>query len=148
MRVTRDEPLAPIRLVRPAHDARVGVDTLRRNIKVVRAMKMTEAHVEAALDYLQDNADAAAQARADRVYCTEYRKSLKALLMQNYDTGKNSSAQQERDAYADDKYVAHLEALKEGVVRHAKLQFLREANLAKIDAWQTKSANERNRVPY
>jgi hypothetical protein len=111
-------------------------------------MKLTEQVIDKALDYLQDNAEAAAKARAERIYCTEYRKSLKALLMKEHDTGKRSAAIQEREAYADDKYVAHLEALKEAVFQDTKMHFLMEANRAKIDAWQTKSANERNRVPF
>lgn len=111
-------------------------------------MKITEAHVEQALDYLTDNADAAAKARAEQVYCTEYRKSLKALLMRDHDNGKRLGQMQERDAYADPKYLAHLEALKAAVFQDTKLYFLMEANRAKIDAWQTKSANERNRVPF
>jgi len=55
---------------------------------------------------------------------------------------------QEREAYADDKYIAHLEALKQAVFLDTKMQFLMDAARAKIDAWQTKSANERNRVPF
>jgi hypothetical protein len=112
-------------------------------------MILTEAHVEKALDYLQDNADAAAKARAERIYCQEFRKSLKALLMKEHDTGTRSGTMQEREAYADDRYIAHLDALKEAVFQDTKMQFLMEAARAKIDAWQTKSANERNaRVPY
>ena len=111
-------------------------------------MRLTEQVIDKALDYLQDNADAAAKARAERIYCQEYRKSLKALLMKEHDTGKRSGAMQEREAYADPKYIAHLEALKEAVFQDTKMYFLMEANRAKIDAWQTKSANERNRVPF
>jgi hypothetical protein len=111
-------------------------------------MRLTEDHVDKALDFLQDNAEAAATARAERIYCQEYRKSLKSLLMKEHDTGKRSAAIQEREAYADDKYVAHLEALKEAVFQDVRLQYLMEAKRAVIDAWQTKSANERNRVPF
>jgi hypothetical protein len=68
--------------------------------------------------------------------------------MKEHDTGKRSAAIQEREAYADPKYIAHLEALKEAVFQDTKMYFLMEANRAKIDAWQTKSANERNRVPF
>ena len=102
---------------------------------------ISDDEINLVISFLSDNAEEAAKARAERVYVSEYRKSLKALLMKEYNSG--SIAQQERDAYADDVYIKHLIAIKEAVFRDEKCQFLREAAQAKLSAWQTQSANER-----
>jgi hypothetical protein len=102
---------------------------------------ITETEIEKALDYLRDNADAAARARAERIYMEEYRKVVKAQLMKEHD-GIPISAQ-EREAYADPNYAAHLDALREAVFQDEKHRFLLEAAKAKCDAWRTQSATER-----
>lgn len=105
---------------------------------------ISDQDVETAFDWLRENASAAAKARAERVYLEAFSKSLKALLMQNSD--KKSISEQERDAYAAPTYLKHLQALKEAVFEDEKIRFLREAALAKVDAWRSASANERVRV--
>jgi hypothetical protein len=97
--------------------------------------------IDKALDYLRDNAKKAAQARADRVYVSEFRKTLKAQIMKEFDDQPLGA--QEREAYASDRYQAHLLALRDAVFEDEQCHFLREAAQAKIDAWQTMSANER-----
>ena len=46
----------------------------------------TEVNIFKCLDYLRDNAPAYAQAKANRVYLEEYRKSLKAIEMAKAET--------------------------------------------------------------
>ena len=75
---------------------------LRRNVKR-RWVMITEEEVEKAIDYLRDTAVEAAQARADRIYLEEYRKSLKAIIMSEF-AGLAIGAQ-ERQAYRDQRYV-------------------------------------------
>jgi hypothetical protein len=103
---------------------------------------ITDEEIDKALDYLRDNADDAAKARAERIYCEEYRKTLKAKLMKEHST--LSAVLQEREAYSDDRYVEHLEAIKEAVFRDEKHRFLRSAAEAKIEAWRTQSSNYRS----
>lgn len=105
---------------------------------------ITDEDVETAFDWLRENATAAAKARAERLYLEAFSKSLKALLMQN--STKNSISHQERDAYAAPTYIKHLQALKDAVFQDEKMRFLREAALAKVEAWRSASANERVRV--
>ncbi len=105
---------------------------------------ITDEDVETAFDWLRENAAAAAKARAERVYVQEFRKSLKAQLMQEHHNLPVSA--QEREAYADPRYIEFLQALKEAVFQDEKIGFLREAALAKVDAWRSASANERVRV--
>lgn len=102
---------------------------------------ISDDEVDRALDYLRDNADAAAKARAERIYVEEYRKTVKAQIMKEHD-GK-SAVIQEREAYADPRYVEHLEAIREAVANDEKHRFLLEAARAKCDAWRTQCATER-----
>jgi len=97
--------------------------------------------IEKSLDFLRDNAEEAAQARADRIYIEEYRKTVKAQIMKEH--GEQSGIAQEREAYADPRYIEHLEAIRDAVFRDEKYRFLREAASAKIEAWRTASSNYR-----
>ena len=71
---------------------------------------ISDSEIDKALDFLRDNARDAAQARADRIYVEEYRKTLKSILMKEH--GSLSVVLQERNAYADERYVQHLEAIR------------------------------------
>ncbi len=102
---------------------------------------ITEEEVEKALDYLRDNAKSAAKAKAERLYLEDYLKVVKAKLMGEHDN--LSAVLQERHAMADDRYSAHLEVIREAIERDETHRFLRGAAEAKINAWQTMSANER-----
>jgi hypothetical protein len=103
---------------------------------------ISDEEIEKAVDYLRDNAGKAAMARAERLYLEEFAKSLKAILMKEF-TGETSVAAQEREALASLKYLQHLEAVREAVEIDEKHRFLRAAAEAKINAWQTFSANLR-----
>lgn len=97
--------------------------------------------IEKALMWLVSNAKPAAQARADRIYLEEYRKTLKSKLMRLSD--QSSAAMQERDAYANDDYAKHLVALKEAIYQDEHHRWLMTAAEAKIEAWRTLNANAR-----
>lgn len=97
--------------------------------------------VEKALDYLRNNAVKAAQARAERVYVEEYRKTIKAMIQK--ETADSPLGAQERDAYDDPRYKEHLEAIKQAVYADEYQRFMREAALAKIEAWRTMCSNRR-----
>lgn len=105
---------------------------------------ITDDEIDKALDYLRDNARDAAQAKADRVYVEEFRKVIKATLMKEH--GTMSAVLQEREAYADPRYLQHLEAIREAVQADEHHRFLRGAADAKIEAWRTQSSNSRARV--
>lgn len=105
---------------------------------------IADTEIDKALDFLRDNARDAAQARADRIYVEEFRKTLKATLMKEH--GSLSAVLQEREAYADDRYQQHLEAIREAVRLDEYHRFMRIAAEAKIEAWRTQSSNSRARV--
>lgn len=105
---------------------------------------ITETEVEKALDFLRNNATKSAQARAEREYIEEFRKTLKAQIMKEH-AGESLGAQ-EREAYADARYQEHLKALKEAVFQDEYQRFMMAAAEAKISAWQTMSRNQRVNV--
>ena len=95
----------------------------------------------AALDFIRDNAEAYAQAKANLLYLTEYRKTKKALLMIESDA-KTESAK-ESYAYAHVQYIEHLKALAIAIQESERLRWLMVAAEAKISVWQTLEATAR-----
>lgn len=96
---------------------------------------ISEDEIEKAVNWLASSATQAAQARATREYLSEYRKTLKAQIMrENVDI---PLAAQEREAYADPRYVTHLEALKIAIQEDERMRWLQAAAEAKVSAWQT-----------
>lgn len=106
---------------------------------------LTETEISEALDYLRDNAKAAAQARANRIYMEEYRKTMKAKLMTEafMNEVRMSFNKAEQLAYEDIRYTRHLEAMKEAIEIDEEHRFRREAAIARIDAWRTQESNIR-----
>ena len=105
---------------------------------------ISDDQVEAALDYMRDKSTAAAQARAERAYVEEFRKVLKAQIMREYPT--DALGTQEAKAYSDPRYLAHLQAIKTAVFEDEQWRFRMAAAQAKLDAWQTQSANNRKGI--
>jgi len=105
---------------------------------------ISDNEVQESVDWLQDNAVQSAKRVAERKYLEEYRKSLKALLMKEH-LDKPVSVQ-EREAYADQRYLMHLKALQVAIFKDEEMKFLRSSKEAKINAWQTQSANMRTKL--
>jgi hypothetical protein len=104
---------------------------------------VNDEQAERAADYIRDNAKAFATAKAHRVYCEEYRKSLKAILFNNYE---GAAAVREQLAYADDRYTAHLEEIRQAVLEEETIRGLIKAAEQKIEVWRSQSANLRGRI--
>ena len=102
---------------------------------------ITEESIEKALDWLRNNAEAAAQARANVLYLEEYRKSKKALLMAQSDA--KTVSERETYAYGHEDYLTLLEGYKAAVEADTKFRWLQSAAEARIDAWRTLNANHR-----
>ena len=106
-------------------------------------MNITDEDVEKANDWLVMNARKRAEAKAERTYCEEYRKSLKAIL---FNEMEGTMAERENKAYAHEKYQAHLEKLKEAVLKDEELKALAAAAQMKIEVWRTQQANQRGGI--
>lgn len=102
---------------------------------------IAEDEIDAALEWLRTNARKAAQCKAERIYMEEYRKTVKAKLMNDL-IGEPISAQ-ERYAYSHSKYAEHLEAMRTAVENDENMRWMLIAAEAKIEAWRTQQANAR-----
>lgn len=104
----------------------------------------SEIAIFACLNFIRDNAKIFAQAKANRVYMEEARKSMKAVKMKEaQEAGATSAAIQEREAYASEDYLKHLEALRIAVEEEERLRWLMIAAESRISAWQTIEATKR-----
>ena len=102
---------------------------------------ITELDVERAVDYLRDNARKAGHAKAERIYMEEYRKTVKAQIMAERNNLK--LGEQEREAYADPRYIQHLQAMREAVEADEYHRWMMVSAQAKIECWRTQQANAR-----
>lgn len=94
-----------------------------------------------AVDALIQMAPKHAEAKANRIYLEEYRKSLKAILMQRHQ-GMPIAAQ-EREAYAHQEYLDHLKAMQIAVQEEELLRWRMVAAQARIEVWRSQNANNR-----
>jgi hypothetical protein len=94
-----------------------------------------------ALDSMHKTGPQLAEARAERVYLEEYRKSLKALLMKS--SVQQSAVMQEREAYADAQYLEHLKALRIAVEKEEALRWRMVTSQTAIEVWRTMEASHR-----
>ncbi len=105
---------------------------------------ITDTEIDKALDYLRDSARHAAQARHDVVVTEQWIKTEKARLMSGH---QGSVAAAEVSALSHPDFKAAVQAHGAAVERWEAFRMLREAALAKIEAWRTFSSNERAARP-
>ena len=97
--------------------------------------------LEKALNFIRDKAGELAEAKANRVYLEQFRKSKKAILFQESDA--KTIADKENYAYAHDEYLDLLLGLKEAVETEELLKYQMRAAELKIDVWRSRNANTR-----
>ena len=102
---------------------------------------MTAPH-DAAVSFIYSNAPAFAQAKANRIYLEEFRKSKKALLMG--ECSESAANAREQYAYAHADYQSLLDGLKAAVEVEETLKWQMVAAQARIEIWRTESANNRS----
>lgn len=108
---------------------------------------ISDDEAEKAIDYLRDSAIEAAQAVANDDYMESFTSVVEAQLMREFDDGNTSAVIQKRNARADPRFLQQLDAKQEAKFQAAKFKYLREAAMAKLDAWRTMNANERAARP-
>ena len=94
-----------------------------------------------AINFMIKNAEAYAQAKANVVYLTEHRKSVKAIGFQR--SLKNTMAEKEADAYTTAEYTSCVEGLKEAVAEAERLRWMLVAAQARVDCWRSMEASNR-----
>ena len=94
-----------------------------------------------AVDFMLENSKRYAQAKANRVHIEQFRKSKKALLM-NQCTEKAFAAK-EAYAYSHPEYIQLLEGLKVAVVAEETFRFKLKAAELHVEIWRSKEASSR-----
>jgi hypothetical protein len=107
---------------------------------------MTEKRIDPndAVDFMYNHAVDYAQAKANRFYSEEYRKTIKAELMKDaMQAGFEAVNAQEREAYSHPKYKAHLEVIKTAMATEEMLRWQLVSAQARVEVWRTQCANDR-----
>lgn len=94
-----------------------------------------------AIDFLLKNAEKYSQAKAQRVYLEEFRKSKKALLMNQCDE-KTVNAR-EQYAYSHPDYVSVIEGLRSAVEIEEELKWQQIAAQLRVEVWRSQEASNR-----
>lgn len=102
---------------------------------------MKQIDPQSAVDYMVKSAPIYAKARAERVYLEEFRKSKKALLMQQH-SDKPIGAQ-EREAYAHPEYIGLLAALRVAVETEENARWMLVAAQTRVEVWRSQEASNR-----
>lgn len=94
-----------------------------------------------AIDFLLNNAGKFSKAKADRIYLEEFRKSKKALLM-NQCQEKTVNAR-EQYAYSHPEYVQLLDGLRAAVEVEEDLKWHLISAQLRVDVYRTQEASNR-----
>jgi hypothetical protein len=97
-----------------------------------------------AIQYLMDTAPLYAQAKANRMYLEEMRKSVKAKLMKGCQ--ETVLGKQEIFAYAHPDYIEILEGIKAAVEQEENYRWMMAAAQARVEVWRTNKYSERAEV--
>ena len=89
-----------------------------------------------------------AQAEAEKHYLLEFRKSKKAMLMNEAERSDHSMpiAKQERYAYSHPEYLELLEGLKVAIEKAALLRYKIQVINMRFEQWRTKQATLRQEM--
>jgi hypothetical protein len=97
-----------------------------------------------AIEFILEQAPKFAEAKAQRIYLEEFRKTKKALLMKDaLARGIDSGIAQEREAYAHYEYQELLLGLQAAIEKEETLKWKLTAAQMKSDIWRSEQASER-----
>jgi hypothetical protein len=97
-----------------------------------------------AIEFILEQAPKYAEAKAQRIYLEEFRKTKKALLMKDaLARGIDSAVAQEREAYAHYEYQELLLGLQVAIEKEETLKWKLTAAQMKSDIWRSEQASER-----
>lgn len=100
--------------------------------------------IEHTLSFMRDKAEDYAEAKANRVYLQEFRKSKKSILRaQAEKNGLKTQHQKDDYAYSHPEYIEVLEGLKVATEIEEKLRLQVEAAKLRVEVWRTENANSR-----
>ena len=102
---------------------------------------ITDAQAEQAAEYIRTAAEEHSAAKAARIYLQEFRKSKKALLINECSEGTGQA--RESYAYAHIEYVKLLDDYSEAVKQEEFCKWKLEAAKAKIEIYKSQQFNAR-----
>lgn len=105
---------------------------------------ISDEQVEAAVDYLRDNAMKVGFAKGKTNYLADFSKVVKSQIMR--ENSDKPIGVQESIAYSDPRYDEHLKAKQIADQEYEYLRWMMEAAQAKIDVWRTQSSNNRKGI--
>jgi hypothetical protein len=105
---------------------------------------MEQINPHKAIQYIIDTAPLYAQAKAQRVYLEEARKSIKAKLMNS--SPETVLGKQESYAYSHPDYLELLQGLRVAVEEEVKLHWLLQAAQARIEVFKTTQYTQRAEI--
>ena len=95
-----------------------------------------------AVEFIIANAGKYAQAKGQRVYLEEFRKSKKSILMAQ--SVEKAAVAREQYAYSHEDYIALLGGLKAAIEVEEELKWKLTAAQIRVDIWRTREASNRN----
>jgi hypothetical protein len=99
---------------------------------------------EEAAESIRNKAPAYGEAKAQRVYLEEFKRTKRALLMKDaLKLGIDAANAQEREAYADPAYHQLLKGLALAIEQEETLKWELEAARLDIEIWRTREATNR-----
>ena len=104
---------------------------------------MTEREIDPhrSIDFIRDNAEKFASAKANRIYLEEFRKTQKAILMRS--SMENVIGKQETYAYSHPDYILVLQGIREAVEIEEELRWQMVAAQARVEVFRTQEASKR-----
>lgn len=105
---------------------------------------ITDEKLEAALDWLRDNAPKAAKARSERVYLEEWLPSLRAQIAARFIEEGDSAAAADMKAKAHTDYQTAINGYRQAVEADELMRWHRTRADAMVEVWRTSSANQRS----
>jgi|TARA_R100000322_G_scaffold149106_1_gene105946 hypothetical protein len=106
---------------------------------------ITEKQVQEALDWMIQNEDALAEAKAAYHDLDRFSKTIKAELMSKISSNMSVAAR-ETEALANEEYKTHLDNLRIAEEQYLKYEYKMDHNKLICQLWQTISANKRQSI--
>jgi len=94
-----------------------------------------------AIDFLLKNAGKYANAKANRIHLEEFRKSKKALLMN--ECAEKAVNAREQFAYSHLDYIAVIDGIKAAVAIEEELKWQQIAAQLRVEVWRSTEASNR-----
>lgn len=102
--------------------------------------EITADEVYSSLTYIKNAAPQIAAAKANRIHLEQFRKTQKALLMQEVEGAEHTKAAY---AYSHEDYRKVLDGLKVAVEEEEKIKFLINSAQLLVEVYRTQQANNR-----